>query len=205
MTADDLYQLLRSYDPSDVSMQQFHAVWVESIPVEEAVVILNGDPASGTRDGFLGWGTGSDGGGEEAAGLLAGQVGDWILVIGDHRSTEDEALLALSRCGRRALAIRWDLHGENTLKFAEDGKLITVIDIFDTGERSGTDPNALDPYLYGLRFNIDDDIPGEPAVEPGESLTSALTAIGRMVGHRIDREWLEATHTTYVVPAGDPD
>jgi hypothetical protein len=186
-------------------MQQFYAVWVEDTPVDEAVVMLNGDPASGAPDSFSGWGSGSDGSGSEAAGLLAGPIGDWTLIIGDYRSTEDEALLTLSRGGRRALAISWDFHGENLLKYAKDGKLITILDIFDTNERSGSDPNALDPCLFGLRFNIDDDDPDEPAVEPNESFTSALTAIGRMVGQQIDREWLEATHTTYIVQADDPD
>ncbi|TMR90788.1 DUF6461 domain-containing protein [Nonomuraea basaltis] len=205
MSADDLYQLLRSYDPSDVSMQQFYAVWVEDIPVEEAVVILNGDPASGAPDSFSGWGSGSDGSSSEAAGLLAGRMGDWTLIISDYRSTEDEALLTLSRCGRRTLAISWDFHGESMIKYAKDGELITVLDILDTNERSGRDPNALDPYLSGLRFNIDEDDPDEPAIEPRESFTSALTAIGRMVGRQIDREWLEATHTAYIVPAEDPD
>ncbi|GAA3823785.1 hypothetical protein GCM10022226_50420 [Sphaerisporangium flaviroseum] len=205
MPADDLYQLLRSYDPSDVSMQQFYAVWVEDIPVEEAVVTLNGDPASGAPDSFSGWGSGSDGSGSEAAGLLVGLIGNWALIIADYHSTEDEALLMLSRCGRLTLAISWDFHGETMLKYAKDGEIITALDILDTNERSGRDPNALDPYLYGLRFNIDEDDPDAPAIEPRESFTSALTAIGRMVGHQIDREWLEATHATYIVPADDPD
>ncbi|SDK04521.1 DUF6461 domain-containing protein [Nonomuraea jiangxiensis] len=205
MATDDLYQLLRSYDPSDASMQQFYAVWVEGIPVEEAVVILNGDPASGAPDSFSGWGSGSDGSGSEAAGLLFGRIGNWTLIISDYRSTEDEALLTLSGCGRRILAVSWDFHGETVLKYARDGELVTVLDILDTSDRSGSNPNALDPYLHGLRFNIDDDDPGEPAIEPRESFTSALTVIGRMVGHQIDRDWLESTHTTYLVPADDLD
>ncbi|MET9344693.1 DUF6461 domain-containing protein [Nonomuraea sp. NPDC003804] len=199
MPADHLFHLLRSYDPSDVSMQQFYAVWCEGIPVEEAVVLLNGDPGTAVPDSFAGWGSGSDGSGDEAGGLFAGTLGGWTVLIGDYRVTENEALLALSRDDRRALAISWDLHGENTLKYAQDGELITVLDVIDTNYRSGRDPDALDPYLHGLRFNIDERKPGVPVIDPRESFTSALVAIGRMVGHEIDKEWLDATHTSYVV------
>ncbi|MFI7446459.1 DUF6461 domain-containing protein [Nonomuraea sp. NPDC049714] len=203
MPEDALYQLLRSYDPSDVSMQQFYAVWVEAIPVEEAIVVLNGDPATGTPDSFAGWGSGSDGSGDEPGGLLVGPIGEWTLMIGDYRLTMDDTLLALSRHGARVLAIEWDCDSQTLLKYAKDGELITVLDVLDTDERSGSAPDALDPYLHGLRFNIDDDLPGEPPIYLDESFTSALTAIGRVVGHQLDREWLEAIHTTYVVPAND--
>ncbi|MER7501448.1 DUF6461 domain-containing protein [Nonomuraea pusilla] len=203
MPADEIYHLLRSYDPSDVSMQQFYAVWVEDIRAEEAVVLMNGDPASGTPDTFAGWGSGSDGSAGEAAGLLAGPFGTWTLIIGDYRVTEDETLLALSGSGGRVLAIDWDFNGSTTLKYAKDGELLTVLDILDTDDRSGSDPDALDPYLHGLRFNIDDDVPGEPVISLAESFTSAMIAVGRVVGHQMDGNWLEATHTAYVVPADD--
>ncbi|GIH66525.1 hypothetical protein [Microbispora siamensis] len=85
------------------------------------------------------------------------------------------------------------------------GELITVLDILDTGYRSGRDPDALDPYLHNLRFNIDEQKPGESAVDPRESFTSALTAIGRVVGREIDKEWLDSTHTSYTVRADEPD
>ncbi|MFI6477136.1 DUF6461 domain-containing protein [Nonomuraea sp. NPDC050663] len=198
MPGDHLYHVLRSYDPSDVSMQEFYAVWCEGIAAEEAVSVLGGDPATGVPDRFGEWGSGSDGSGEQAAGLLAGTLGGWIVLIGDHRCVADEVVAELSRGDRRALALAWDFHGESLLKYARSGELVTVLDVFDPGERSGADPDALDPYLEGLRFDLDE---GEPAVEPAESFTSALVAIGRVVGRELDREWLDAPHTGYHVPA----
>nr|WP_062335318.1 DUF6461 domain-containing protein [Herbidospora sakaeratensis] len=197
MPADELYRLLRSYDPSDVSMQWFYAAWVENLSVEDAVAVLNGDPATGAPDSFAGWGSGSDGSDDEAGGMLAGPIGGWTLVIGDYRVTEDEAVLALSRRGGRALAVCWDTGSQTQVKYAKSGELLTVLDILFTDDRSGSEPDALVPYMDGLRFDID----GEPPVEPAESFTSALTLIGRMTGRPIDREWLEATHVAYAVPA----
>ncbi|GAA1021747.1 hypothetical protein Aple_072900 [Acrocarpospora pleiomorpha] len=194
-----LYHLLRSYDDSDVSMQQFYAVWCEGIAVEEALSILDADPDSGVPDSFGGWGSGSDGSG--GGGLLVGTTGAWLVLIGDYRCTEDEILCALSQPDRPTLAISWDLHGANELKYARAGELITTIDICDTNYRSGSDPAALDPYLHDLRFNIDEHIPGEPMVDPRESFTSAMIAIGRMVGADLDKDWLDATHTSYAVRA----
>ncbi|MEV6983848.1 DUF6461 domain-containing protein [Sphaerisporangium sp. NPDC051017] len=198
-----LYELLGSYDDSDVSMWQFYAVWCEGIAVEEAVLLLNADPDTAIPATFVGWGPGSDGSGDEDSGLLVGTIGAWVVLIGDYRCTEDEALSALSENNRRTLGISWDFQGDNTLKYAMGGELITVLNMFDTSYRSGRDPDALDPYLHGLRFNIDGGKPGEPGVDPRESFTSALTAIGRMVGREIDKEWLDSMHTCYIVPAGN--
>ncbi|RCG29434.1 hypothetical protein DQ384_20525 [Sphaerisporangium album] len=167
--AERLYDLLSSYDDSDVSMWRFYAVWCEGIAVEEAVLLLSADPDTATPATFVGWGPGSDGSGDEDSGLLVGTISAWVVLIGDHRCTEDEALSALSENNRRTLGISWDSHDDNTLKYARDGELITVLDIFDTSDRSGRDPDALDPYLHGLRFNIDERKPGEPMVEPHES------------------------------------
>ncbi|MEU6408591.1 DUF6461 domain-containing protein [Microbispora sp. NPDC046933] len=200
-----LYHLLRLYDDSDVSMQQFHAVWCEGISVEDAVLLLNADPNTAMPDRFGGWGPGSDGSGDEVGGLLAGTMDAWVVLIGDYRCSEDDTLTALSGNNRRTLGISWDLHGDNTLKYARNGELITVLDILDTGYRSGRDPDALDPYLHNLRFNTDEQKPGEPAVDPRESFTSALTAIGRMVGREIDKEWLDSTHNSYTVRADESD
>ncbi|GAA4061655.1 DUF6461 domain-containing protein [Nonomuraea soli] len=197
MPGDDLYHLLRSYDPSDVSMQRFHTVWCEGIPVEEAVSLLGADPATGTPDRFCEWGPGSDGDGEQAGGLLAGTFDGWTVLIGDHRCTADDVVTELSRRDRRTLALAWDYHGESLLKYARSGELITVLDVFDPEDRSGADPDALDACLEGLRFDLDE---GEPAVEPAEAFTSALVVIGRVVGRPLDREWLDAPHTGYVVP-----
>ncbi|WP_283138305.1 DUF6461 domain-containing protein [Rhizohabitans arisaemae] len=199
MTGDHLFQLLRSYDPSDVSMQEFYALWREGISAEEAVAVLGGDTATGTPDRFGEWGSGSDGSGEQAGGLLVGAFSGWTVLIGDHRCVGDEAAIKLSRQNRRALALEWDFHGECRLKYARSGELITILDVLDIDYRSGSDPDALDPYLEGLRFSLDE----EPAVEPAESFTSALTAIGRVVGRQINRDWLDSPHTSYAIPADD--
>ncbi|MFI6396449.1 DUF6461 domain-containing protein [Nonomuraea sp. NPDC050540] len=199
MPADHLFQLLRSYDPSDVSMQQFYAVWCQGPTAEEAVGLLHGDPDSGAPDDYAGWGPGSDGSDEAEAGLLAGRMGAWTVLIGDHRIAEDDAVLAVTRGEGRALAVSWDFHGECLLKFARSGELLTVLDIYDTDDRSGMDPDALDPYLSGLRFNLDPSDPDEPAAEPAEAFTSALVAVGRVVGQELDKTWLDTTHRCYTM------
>ncbi|MFI6291248.1 DUF6461 domain-containing protein [Nonomuraea sp. NPDC050790] len=199
MPVDHLYQLLRSYDPSDLSMRQFYAAWCQGPTEEEAVALLGGEPGSGVPDDYAGWGPGSDGSGDAEAGLLAGRMGGWTMLIGDDRIAGDDAVLALTGTGGQALAVSWDFHGDCLLKYARSGELLTVLDIFDTDERTGLDPDALDPYLDGLRFTLDPSDPDEPSVEPAEAFTSALVAVGRVVGQELDKAWLDTRHRCYVV------
>ncbi|NAS23017.1 hypothetical protein GT755_15110 [Herbidospora sp. NEAU-GS84] len=172
-------------------MHWFYAVWVEGTPVEEAVALLKGDPASGVPDRFEGcWGWVDE---DDEGALLAGPIGDWTLLIGDWRPTEEDALVTLTRGGGRAFAVSWNEDGTSFLKYAAGGQVVTAFDLFSPAERHGADPAALDPFMDGLRFDIDD-------AEPAESFTSALTVIGRVTGRRLDREWLDAPHTTYSIP-----
>ncbi|MEU4835445.1 DUF6461 domain-containing protein [Streptosporangium sp. NPDC023615] len=197
-----LFSLLASYDESDVTMQQFFAAWSEKVSIEEVTRILHADLETSTPAHFDNWGPGSDGTGDEESGVLIGQVGTWTLTVGDRCCTSDDSLSALSQSKGRALSIEWDPDNRDpTIKYAIDGKVITSMNIIDTADRSGVNPDALDAYMEGLRFDVDSD----DAVEPNESFTSALIMIGRITGHELDSSWLDATHVCYTIHASEDE
>ncbi|WP_306870875.1 hypothetical protein [Streptosporangium brasiliense] len=78
--------------------------------------------------------------------------------------------------------------------------MITSLTVTYPALRDRADPHALDPYLEGLRFELGS---GREGTSIEESISSALTLIGRITGREIDREWLDGTHTLYVMPSRD--
>ncbi|WP_204046243.1 hypothetical protein [Acrocarpospora phusangensis] len=57
------------------------------------------------------------------------------------------------------------------------------------GWAEGSDPHALDAYLDGAPFGIDEDT--------AVNISSLLLVAGRMTGREIDAEWLDGVHTCY--------
>ncbi|MGV9778023.1 DUF6461 domain-containing protein [Streptosporangium sp. NPDC003464] len=111
-----------------------------------------------------------------------------------------EGLSALSRDSGRALSVSWAINGDGTLDYATDGQMITSLTVIYPALRDGADPHALDPSLEGLRFELGS---GREGASIEESISSALTLIGRITGREIEREWLDGTHALYVMPSRD--
>lgn len=62
-------------------------------------------------------------------------------------------------------------------------------------ERSGDDPHALDHLMDGLRFQTSDDDVLDDPVEAPESISSALTLIGRVTETDLATDWFLARHS----------
>ncbi|GAA3720217.1 hypothetical protein GCM10022224_102700 [Nonomuraea antimicrobica] len=200
---DRLYELLCSYDEVEDPLPAFYAVWCQGLAEQEVARRLGADLGSATAARFA-----------DCAGIalnihddrafLAGKAGRWIAVIGDRVCASDTALRSISSGGAKAISMGWEIGGPGVLVYASDGEVITQFKIANPLVRSGEDPGALDSYMTGLRFGLNDDRGGALGpVEVAESITSALVLIGRVTGVEISRRWLNAGHTLYVIPQGE--
>ncbi len=193
---DLLFSYVRSYDDEETPFQEFAAVWCEDIGVEETARRLGADLESAEECDLVSVADGleiTEGDGV----ILAGLAGTWTLVIQvtGFDCVLDDALIRLSRDGGRALSLGWDINGNEEIGYAIDGDVVTRLSVTCPELRSGTDPAALDPLMEGLRFQLDED---DPVVE--ESVNSAFVLVGRITGREIDRAWLDAPHTRFVIP-----
>ncbi|MEV4566315.1 DUF6461 domain-containing protein [Nonomuraea sp. NPDC049419] len=123
------------------------------------------------------------------------EAGDWIGVIPAH--SDGESLRTRTYGARQALGLTMDINHKASFDYGRDGRLITSFDPLALDwRRYGDDPYALDHLMDGLRFTItDDDVRGDDRVEDPESITSALTLIGRFTGTDIAADWILARHS----------
>ncbi|MEV8631003.1 DUF6461 domain-containing protein [Streptosporangium sp. NPDC051023] len=196
----DLYDLLfsyvRLYDDEVMPFAEFAAVWCEGIGVQEVAKRLGANPESARKcrlatvvdDLEMNVGDGL---------LLVGPAGAWTLAlqVAGYDCTLEENISRLSDGGGRALSISWCFKGNTDLIYAVDGEIVTRFEITYPEPQSGSAPDALDPLMEGLRFQLDED---DPIVE--ESLNSAFVLAGRITGQEIDRTWLDSPHTRFVIP-----
>ncbi|MEU4406661.1 DUF6461 domain-containing protein [Streptosporangium sp. NPDC023963] len=198
MTDDPhLYDLLDEYDLDNEDFG-FRAAWCEGLTAEEAVRRLRADPDTAyasTIDELMHEEEEGDSDFDEGA-VLIGPAGTWtmILQLNGLDCTRYSTLEALSAGGGRAVGIGWNANGDERLTYAEDGRVLVSMDFTFPEDRSGPDRQALDSYMEGLALGY------EEGADIEESINAALTLIGRLTGHPIDRDWIEASHTFYVIP-----
>ncbi|MFF5114022.1 DUF6461 domain-containing protein [Streptosporangium sp. NPDC000509] len=190
-----LYDLLDEYD-LDSEDFGFRAAWCEGLTCEEAARRLRADLDSAyasTVDELMH--EEGDHDFDEGA-VLIGPAGAWtmILQLNGLDCTRYSTLEALSAGAGRAVGIGWSANGDERLIYAEDGRVLVSMDFTFPEDRSGPDRQALDPYMEGLVLGY------EEGADVEESIDAALTLIGRMTGHPIDRDWIEARQTFYVIP-----
>ncbi|GAA3419542.1 DUF6461 domain-containing protein [Streptosporangium vulgare] len=196
MTDDsNLYDLLDEYglDNEDFG---FRAAWCEGLTSEETARRLRADLDSAYVSS-LGELMHKEGDSDfDEGALLIGPAGFWtmILQLNGLDCTRYSALEALSAGAGRAVGIGWSANGDERLIYAADGRVLVSMDFTFPEDRSGPDRQALDPYMEGLVLAY------EEGAEVEESIDAALTLIGRITGHPIDRGWIEADHTFYVIP-----
>ncbi|GAA0843099.1 DUF6461 domain-containing protein [Streptosporangium amethystogenes subsp. fukuiense] len=196
MTDDlNLYDLLDEYDLDNEDFG-FRAAWCEGLTGEEAARRLRADLDSAytsTIDELMHEEGDSD---FDEGAVLIGPAGTWtmILQLNGLDCTRYSALEALSAGAGRAVGIGWSVNGDERLIYAEDGRVLVSMDFMFPEDRSGPDRQALDPYMEGLVLAY------EEGADVEESIDAALTLIGRITGHPIDRDWVEARHTFYVIP-----
>ncbi|GAA3129338.1 hypothetical protein GCM10010485_79640 [Streptosporangium carneum] len=190
-----LYDLLDEYDLDNEDFG-FRAAWCEGLTTEEVARRLRADPDTAyttTIDEL----TGEEGDSDfDEDAVLIGPAGTWtmILQLNGLDCTRYSALEALSAGGGRAVGIGWSANGDERLIYAEDGRVLVSMDFTFPQDRRGPDRQALDPYMEGLVLAYED------GADPEDSIDAALTLIGRITGHPIDRDWLEAGHTFYEIP-----
>ncbi|GAA3069646.1 DUF6461 domain-containing protein [Streptosporangium carneum] len=200
---DHIYDLLCSYDEAEDPLPAFYAVWCQGLDKQEVARRLGADLGSATAATFADCaGITMHAYGDRA--IFVGKAGAWIAVIGDRLCASDAALKSISGDGVKVIGMGWSPGGPGSLTYAIDGVIVTQFKITNPNVRLGVVPDALDSYMTGLRFHLgDDQIGDEGPVEVAESITSALTLIGRVTGVEINKRWLDAAHTLYVIPEGE--
>ncbi|MFC4062729.1 DUF6461 domain-containing protein [Planomonospora corallina] len=195
-TSTGLWELLTRYGIDYDT--PFRAIWCEGLDELEVARRLGADLGSARECGWQDIVTGSySDGSTEGVVWVGRQAPGWIQVIQleGHDCWRWQSWRALTRNGGRLLYLGWPLfevEGVEDLEYVVNGEVVTTLVVGDPEERNGSDPNALDLYMEGLDF-IGDTSQAE--------ITSALRLIGRITGREIDQEWLEGTHTRYVIPA----
>ncbi|WP_030907955.1 DUF6461 domain-containing protein [Streptosporangium amethystogenes] len=131
--------------------------------------------------------------------ILAGRAGAWTLIlqVAGFAVVLEENLMRLSADGRRALSVSWDIGGNHEIGYAVNGAMkVRLTFTFTFPElRAGTDITALDPFMSGLRFELDEN--GE-SIEA--SISSAFVLAGRVTGEEIRAAWLDSPHECFVIP-----
>jgi hypothetical protein len=88
-----------------------------------------------------------------------------------------------------------DITGNDSLKYARDGRIVVSFSPCTPEKRYGDDPHALDHLIGGLRFGISGPKVDDDPVEPDECISSALALIGRITGADIADDWLRPRHS----------
>lgn len=177
-----LYELLEStiftegLDDPDLWMLGFSALWIKGATLAELAESFDLDPVTRTPchlSEIL------DHNIEDGSRWVA-EVNNWIAVVPAHGDAEP--LRTITQAGREAIGLRLDINGNAYLEYARDGRLLVSFDPMTPDQRSGDAPHALDHLMTGLRFQltVDDNVPNP--VDVPESITSALTLIGRLPG-----------------------
>ncbi|MFC4005958.1 DUF6461 domain-containing protein [Nonomuraea purpurea] len=191
----DLYDLMVSCGFDSEEYSGFHLVWAEGMGANELCLRLGADPSSAFRCTIENLARPEA---EPGPGMWAGTANGWAqALLFDFLISPLTFLPEVSR-GTRALSIKCG-HDNYRVDWAIDGVLVTCFAIHWPDERGGADPNALDPLMEGLTFQLDD--PDDPGIEDPVyievSVTSALRLASRITGREIDAKWLSAVHSNY--------
>ncbi|GAA4931323.1 hypothetical protein HD597_005005 [Nonomuraea thailandensis] len=172
-----------------------HVAWCQGLSTAEVARRLRAEPGSAHERRVGDIGVGVRQADEDDGAVLIGPAGTWSVIrqVQGWDCTRSATVAALSDHGGQALGIGWDVNGNEPLLYAVDGRVLVRMDFNWPDDRQGADPHALDPYLDGVEFGDPDDVE--------ENTNAALTLIGRVTGHPLDRARLDATHIGYVIPA----
>ncbi|MET8336393.1 hypothetical protein ABZV14_16825 [Streptosporangium canum] len=190
-----MYDLLESH--WETFGDGFAAVWSEGPSIEETAQRLGADKSSAAKralaDITLGF-EGDDMPGDDEGIILVGALGAWTLTLQIQWMdvTEGEKLSALSRDGGRAIAVGWHGSGAHRVEYSINGDVVFSGPMEDALA-------SLREYSAGLRMPTDWDIPVSQGSPAEEMITTALVAVGRMVGHEIDDAWLQTPHVRYLI------
>ncbi|MEU0478775.1 DUF6461 domain-containing protein [Streptosporangium sp. NPDC006013] len=198
-----LYDLLLShveqYDDETSPFEQFAVLWCEGRDPRSIAALLGADLGSARMCTLAGvcddldiqYGDGV---------ILAGQAGAWALIlqVAGCDVVLDETLMRLSEDGRRALSVSWDIGGNEEIGYAVNGAVAVRLSFILPEHRTGTDITALDPFMNGLRFDLEEN---GGSIE--ESISSAFVLAGRVTGEEIHAAWLDSPHERFVIPRVD--
>ncbi|MEU4235269.1 DUF6461 domain-containing protein [Nonomuraea sp. NPDC026600] len=124
---------------------------------------------------------------------LVAEVGDWVSIV--PASADRERLVSITAGGREAFGLSMDISNRTYFHYVRGGRLVTSFSPTWPESRFGDDPHALDHLMDGLRFQISADDVFDDRVDREESVSSALTLIGRFTGTDIATDWFEAQHS----------
>ncbi|MEV8637004.1 DUF6461 domain-containing protein [Streptosporangium sp. NPDC051023] len=102
--------------------------------------------------------------------------------------------LSASGC---AFSVFWNGELDNEVAYAVDGRIVTSFDLMNIGERSGSDPAALDELLdqVGLHDGL-----------PAQARKARILALGEAIsGQRLTPQWLRSDQFTVLVADPLPD
>jgi hypothetical protein len=193
---DLLFSHVEQYDDEESPFEQFAALWCEGWDPRSIAALLGADLGSARMCTLAGicddldiqYGDGV---------ILAGRAGAWTLVIqgaGCDVMLED-TLMRISEDGHRALSVSWDIGGNEEIGYAVNGAVAVRLSFVLPEHRTGTDITALDPFMNGLRFQLD-----EYGESMKESISSAFVLAGRVTGEEIHAAWLDSPHERFVIP-----
>lgn len=165
-----------------------YITWVEDLPAADALA------AVGRREDGMGSRTYAetvqatyDAIPVHAGAALAGVLGEWTVLVEPNgfQGSRPDVLTGLSRRGR-ALSVFWNANGDGQLVYAEQGRLLTVLDLFDPEELE-----ELPPALSAWAELAEQDDPRVAGLALGEAVTH----------RRLDAGWLAGEHLSAVLDA----
>ncbi|MBJ3813109.1 DUF6461 domain-containing protein [Streptomyces flavofungini] len=115
--------------------------------------------------------------------ILVSRSGPAVVVVENnaYQGSREEVLRPLSRLGRTASAY-WNVNAVSRLSLAEDGLVLSGLDMVVPEDPYGARPEAWEPLLEGLTLGV------------GGSWGSGLAAVERATGARFDDAWISGPH-----------
>ncbi|SNR97115.1 hypothetical protein SAMN05216276_100250 [Streptosporangium subroseum] len=165
--------------------------WVEDLPATDVLA------AAGRREDGVGSRTYAetvqaayDAIPVHAGAALAGPLGEWTVLVEPNgfQGSRPDVLTGLSRRGR-ALSVFWNANGDGQLVYAEHGRLLTVLDLFDPEELEELE--ELPPALSAWAELAEQDDPRVAGLALGEAVTH----------RRLDARWLAGEHLSAILDA----
>ncbi|MFC7649388.1 DUF6461 domain-containing protein [Streptosporangium lutulentum] len=134
--------------------------------------------------------------GEELVELTT--MGEWTIAMepSGFQGVRSAVLEPLS-VGGCAFGVFWNEELDNEVAYAVDGQIVTSFDLTDIGQRSGSDPAALDELLQqvGLHDGL-----------PAQARKARILALGEAIsGQRLTPRWLRSDQFTILVTDPLPD
>jgi len=162
------------FDRGELSDVQAALTWCRGVPVEDVIVRLGAEPASGVpmtvREAY-------DGEAHYDLAIVA-EIGGAVLIAEPFGGTAAQPELAKRLSSGRGLVVgvSWNVEHDNHLTVAEDGLSIVQFDMRDPEDRFGRDPDRFAPLLEG--FDTDD------------WMAAGLALAESIVGVRLPADWM---------------